>query len=762
MYNLHSLGWNSFQQLCLTVTREILGQTVESFLDSHDGGRDGAFTGEWTAKGQEDLSGPFVIQCKFKSRANYSLKASDLSNEIGKAKRLVGKGICRSYVLMTNAGVAGDQAEKITERLKAVGVEHVRILGSTWINDQIRENKRLRMLVPRVYGLGDLSQILDERAYAQARSILDSMREDLAKVVITDAYRKSVDAIDNHSFVLLIGEPASGKTTVASLLSMAAIDKWNASILKLDHPDDVTAKWNPNEPSQFFWLDDAFGVTQYDETLVSRWNYLLARIPAMLPKGAKIVITSRDYIYNRARNSLKASTFPLLNESQVVIDVRKLCIQEREQILYNHIKLGNQPRSFRTKIKPHLQAVASHPRFIPEIARRLGNRFFTKDLLIGAKNVKHFVEGREQFLQEILLNLDTDSKAALALIYMRNGRLESPIQPQESERLALERLGSTGASCIDALDALKGSLVRLSSANDDRVWEFSHPTVGDAYAEILAQSPEHIDIFIQGTVPARLLDQITCGEVGLEKAVVIQRAFFPHIIEKLRHLAQSNSIKMESHLASSAKRKLHSFLAYRCSKEFLSLYLQHDSDLLTEVCESRLLLFPVPETRLAKRLQELGLLPERHRKKIVDKVSYYTLEGQDASALNDEGIQSFFTEDEYEELVKGVRLETLPRLEDIRLEWEDNYYLETESPEDYIYPFLELCDSLLSQFGDEQDTALMIDHQVSLARDWIDQYEAEWSDEELQQLGQIEATDGPESSRSIFDDIDADEGLEAN
>jgi len=44
MYELHNLGWNSFQQLCLTVVREILGQTVESFLDSSDGGRDGAFT----------------------------------------------------------------------------------------------------------------------------------------------------------------------------------------------------------------------------------------------------------------------------------------------------------------------------------------------------------------------------------------------------------------------------------------------------------------------------------------------------------------------------------------------------------------------------------------------------------------------------------------------------------------------------------------------------------------------------------------------
>lgn len=38
MYDLHNLGWSSFQQLCLTITREILGQTVESFLDSGDGG----------------------------------------------------------------------------------------------------------------------------------------------------------------------------------------------------------------------------------------------------------------------------------------------------------------------------------------------------------------------------------------------------------------------------------------------------------------------------------------------------------------------------------------------------------------------------------------------------------------------------------------------------------------------------------------------------------------------------------------------------
>src|SRR6266496_474442 len=264
MYDLHNLGWSSFQQLCLTITREILGQTVESFLDSGDAGRDGAFTGKWRAMGKEDLTGSFVIQCKFTSKNNYVLRTSDLSDEVEKAKRLVAKGLCDSYLLMTNAGLSGTRAEEIKALFQAAKVKHVATFGSSWISQQIRENKRLRMLVPRVYGLGDLSQILDERAYAQARAILESLREDLAKVVVTDAYRKAAEALDKHSFVLLVGEPAAGKTTIASLLAMAALDQWHASMLKLDEPGKVAERWNPEEPSQFFWLDDAFGVTQYE------------------------------------------------------------------------------------------------------------------------------------------------------------------------------------------------------------------------------------------------------------------------------------------------------------------------------------------------------------------------------------------------------------------------------------------------------------------------------------------------------------------
>lgn len=439
---------------------------MQSFLDSNDAGRDGAFAGSWTATQGEQISGKFVIQCKFSSKPGHSLTKSEIADELPKVRKLATAGLCDVYVLVTNAGVSGSQESQIRTELLAAGAKHVLIYGSTWIESQIKENTKLRMLVPRVYGLGDLSQILDERAYAQARAVLESLRDDLAKVVITDSYRKAVRALDEHGFVLLIGEPAAGKTTIASMLAMAAADKWKSSVLKLADPAKVVERWNVHEPSQFFWVDDAFGVTQYESPLVHGWNHSLAQVKAMLRQGAKIVMTSRDYIYNRARQDLKESAFPLLSESQVVIDVHELSAMERRQILYNHLKLGKQSADFRSRIKPHLEFMASHERFIPETARRIADPFFTKDLYIGEYHLGQFVEKREQLLIEVIQGLDVHSRAALGLIYMRKDNLESPVSLQGSEPQALEQLGSTLGECITAMVALNGSLVSHVLADD--------------------------------------------------------------------------------------------------------------------------------------------------------------------------------------------------------------------------------------------------------------------------------------------------------
>jgi hypothetical protein len=756
MYDLHCLGWHDFQQLCLTITREILGQTVESFLDSSDAGKDGAFAGTWNPRQGEALHGCFVIQCKFTSKPGKNLALSDLTDEVEKVRRLVQNERCDNYILITNAGLSGSIAEDVSGLFKGAGAKQVVLFGSTWICDQIKENKRLRMLVPRLYGLGDLSQILDERAYSQAKALLTSLSEDLSKVVLTGAYRKAAEALNQHGFVLLIGEPAAGKTTIASMLSIGALDQWGASTLKLDDPEKVVERWNPDEPSQFFWVDDAFGVTQYESFLVNGWNHALPMINTMLRQRAKIVMTSRDYIYKRARNDLKEGAFPLLRESQVVIDVHDLTLEEKQQILYNHIKLGKQAKEFRSAIKPHLPFIAAHSRFVPETARRLGDPIFTPRLGLNRYDLNDFVEKQELLLQEVIRGLDEHSKAALALIYMRNNSLESPIKLEESEREAIERLGSNLGGCITALESLNGSLVQYTAAEATDAWRFKHPTVGDAYAGLLLQSHELLGIYVHGSPIDKLTAQVTCGDVGIERAVALPRGLFPLVIKRLDEFSSTTRYKTPFLARWYSKGRIDDFLSSRCSKEFLLQYVEQHGDVFERVSKPGLFLDSVSEVDLALRLHEFGILPEKYRQEFVTTVVTYAIDGEDFYALKSLRIQSVFTSAELSAFRERVRSELLPNLADIRRTWQSNRNSD-QAPDEHMQPLVDSFSALKQEFADEPAILAAINKEVQSIEQWVaEKIESEpKTDRPARTFGDVDTPDLlPVQARGVFDDVD--------
>jgi hypothetical protein len=761
-YELHKLGWHSFQQLCLTIAREVLGQTVQSFLDSKDGGRDGAFAGTWKPKKGDSLKGAFVIQCKFSSKPTKVLKVSDVAEEIEKARRLVQLKRCDCYLLLTNLEISGAGDLKIDEAFRAAGVKEFRCFGADWINQQIRDYKRLRMLVPRVYGLGDLSEILDERAYNQALALLESMREDLSKVVLTGVYGRAVRALDEHGFVLLLGEPAAGKTTIASMLAMAAIDQWDVSTMKLETSAQMTERWNPQDPHQFFWIDDAFGVTQFELSLALDWNRIFPKVNAMIKAGVRVVLTSRDYIYNRAKHNLKESAFPLMRESQVVIDVKEITPQERRQILYNHLKLGTQPRSFRTAIKPYLEGVASHPRFVPETARRLSNPVFTRDLDASQAGLAEFVEKQEQLLEEVIEGLDRHSQAALALIFMRSGSVDSPIKLRGSEESALARLSTSLGEMIPALTAMKDSLTVQVKERGRAVWMFKHPTIGDAYASIILRNPELMDIYVHGAPVKDLLSTITCGDVGLEGAVSISQELYQLVEQRISAFDDARN-GLDWRRSWERRREVNQFLGDRCDKAFLQLYLERHPDLLKRVSSPGLRLEAVSEVDLAVKLFKLGLLPEQHRANFVQTVAKYAVDGEDGYALESAEIKKMFTRWEMKELKRRLREELVPNLSNARENWESNLP-EDEDPESYIEPYSALLTSLERQFPGDGEVRKAVIKETLLVRRWM---ERAWQD--IAERGNPESDEpdydtgdyspgrpsGETVGRSIFDDVDA-------
>lgn len=339
-YDLHSLGWKAFQDLCLTMLSVQLGQAVQRYSPLHDGGRDGAFVGTWHPIPSLQLKGETVVQCKYSNRRAPTLTFSSFRQDLKSVKELWRRHRRDNYILLTNMTVTAETEERLRDYLRPFGCTSFHVFGYDWINAAIRESPRLRTLVPRIYGLGDLGQILDERQYEQTARLLESERENLRRFVPTKAYRQAVHSLNEHGFVLLLGEPAVGKTAIAATLTLAAGDAWKCRAMRLERPADLRNHWNPEDPRQLFWLDDAFGSMQYEATRAHEWNGVFPWLESVLRSGAKIILTSRNYIYGYAKRDLKQTAFPLVNEAQVVVDVADLSGPEREQILYNHIRFG--------------------------------------------------------------------------------------------------------------------------------------------------------------------------------------------------------------------------------------------------------------------------------------------------------------------------------------------------------------------------------------------------------------------------------------
>jgi hypothetical protein len=420
----------------------------------------------------------------------------------------------------------------------------------------------------------------------------------------------------------------------------------------------------------------------------------------------------------RARNDLKEGAFPLLRESKVVIDVHDLTSEEKQQILYNHIKLGKQDKEFRTAIKPHLPTIASHSRFVPETARRLADPLFTAGLVLNRYDLNDFVEKQEHFLQEVLRGLDEHSKAALALIYMRNDALESPVELGESEREAIERLGSNLGGCITALEALNGSLVQYIHTDEAATWRFKHPTVGDAYAGILLQSPELLGIYVHGSPIDKLLEQVTCGDVGLERAVILSKGLFPLVLKRLNEVSSTTLYKSPALARWYSQGRIDGFLASRCSKKFLIQYVQQHPDILDHVSEPGLFLYAVSEVDLAIRLHQLGLLPESYRQRFVATVISYAIGGEDLYALENLRIQSVFTSAELSAFRARVREELIPKLGDVRRTWQINRSSD-QNPDECLDPLLESFSALKKEFDDDPAIGSRIESEIQLGRAWI-------------------------------------------
>ena len=736
-YALHSLGWKSFQDLCIAVAEECLRRPVQKFLPSKDGGRDGAFVGRWRGKGP--MAGSSTIQCKFTSLPHKPLTLALLNDELVKVARLAANGLADDYVILSNHPVSGTAEAKISRAFRQAGAGHCRVFGKDWIVSQIRSSARLRMMVPRLYGIGDLTHILDERAYQQANMILSAMGEDLKKLVVTDAHRRSVRAISEHNFVLLLGAPAAGKSTIGASLAVGAADIWGSLTVRATSPSDVQAHLNPNE-RQFFWIDDAWGSTQYQKHTIEAWNQLLPFIQGAVQRGTRFLLTSRDYIWKAARHDLKTQALPLLERSKVIINVQDLSPRERAQILYNHLKLGDQPKPFRSTLKPLLPTIATSNDFLPETARRLGSTFFTGSLKATKPQILDFIERPEAFLRETIDNLAPDCRAAVALVFLSGGRIASPVGDCGEIRLAQSAFNAHAATIRDALNNLNGSLLLLAHDDNGPYWAYKHPTVGDAFARLVADNPELTEIYLRGVKPEIILREVVCSGASLPGAsVVVPTHLYDILISRIESLSAY---------------QLKGFLSYRSDRLIAECLLKKRPDLLNGLESFYSPISEDGDASLLARLHELGLLAEELRQNFVQCVHEAAIEKADASFLDDSSIRNVLSDGEIDSILRDVEPAVMKCVSDhvsrVRLDWNSDY-----PPDDHFDQLCHAVRTFANEMSWRADYASTVNEMERLVQGTVAEMEIDYEPPDIDDVPVSGETQNRSPLVEIFRDVDA-------
>lgn len=659
-----------------------LGQTFHTFADSNDGGRDGAFYGSWLAATNLDATFPssladaatVVAQCKFSASGVGTLPPSDLKDELVKAEKLHAEGLCDAYILLTNLRVSGKTEAWLRTELAYQGIDQTMILDGNLICQQISTRPVLRRYVPRVYGLGDLSQILDERRLAQAEVLLSNLGQDLSTFVPTAAYRQAADALAMHGFTILLGAPAAGKSTIAATLAAAALDEWGCGVRRVDSALELIEAWNPHEPDQLFWVDDAFGAIQHDQQLTDQWSRRLDQVMAAISNGAKIILTSRDYIYHQARRYFKGYAYPLLHEQAVVVDVKQLSEEERRQILYNHLRAGDQPANVLKNWRPHLPDVAASQEFQPEVARRLGHKSFTNKIHHG-RQLLGYVNHQVDFLTDILTQLEPAARAALACVYLSGDGLPTSVSLSDQHVETVTLLGATTPEVMLALGHLNDTFLKVQTdSHGVAKWCFRHPTVREGFAAAIAKDPNAVRIVLNGLTDDELVKQVDCGGTEAGTLITIPAHLYPDVVSRTPLGPALENDIWYSPLAL--------FLSRRASDEFIQRWASHNAETLPGLLSTNSYQSASWRLRVLGVLNRAKALPHDLRERAVEILGYQAIQDLDAQWL-DPDIAYLFTASERRALLDRFTEEVIPQIDDLIDESAEGYFDDVSPAERY-------------------------------------------------------------------------------
>lgn len=291
----------------------------------------------------------------------------------------------------------------------------------------------------------------------------------------------------------------------------------------------------------------------------------------------------------------------------------------------------------------------------------------------------------------MLEGLDDASRAAIALIFLHPaGGVPSPIESGNALDTVMRLTGKPQAEIATALVTLDDSLTRRVRGEEGDRWVFRHPTITDAFATIVGQSPELVELYVGGARVERLVREVVCAPKEITGAHIrVPVALYPTVRARLADHDLDETLK--------------SFLGQRCDDTFLRAFVAERPEVLEWAQTASVTSLSTGAEMLFAALHRARLLQEEIRVAIVARLTENAVEYGETAIFENERMRPLFTAAEWTALETGFHREWLYELSETfsifsnRFSSTDEHGLYTE--------FKENMERAERYFGDHQRAA---------------------------------------------------------
>lgn len=209
--------------------------------------------------------------------------------------------------------------------------------------------------------------------------IKDELIRRIKLYVITPIFKEAQEFLKKKRFIIITGDPGTGKTTLAEMLLYEYIKEGYKLSFIIDDVHDAEKEIKNDDSKQIIYFDDFLGSNEVEIKKAMASEARLLRLISQIDKkhNKLLILTTRSNLLFKAINSSEKLKHKQTSLNKKTIDLKDYTSEVKEQILINHIEESNIDKEYKQTINnKHLKRfIVTHRNFSPRAIEYITNSY---------------------------------------------------------------------------------------------------------------------------------------------------------------------------------------------------------------------------------------------------------------------------------------------------------------------------------------------------------------------------------------------------